>query len=72
METAGKKNNRTRRNKTEKLLTSAIHILLLFKNRFIPLFSASRYTLKARVFRNNNARIEDLSTIENCFSPLVI
>ena len=58
--------------KKKHYLHQLIHILLLFKNWFIPLFSASRHTLKAHVFRNNNARIEDLSTIENYFSPLVI
>ena len=35
------------------LRTSSFHILLLFKNVFIPLFSAFHYTLKKLVFRNN-------------------
>ena len=39
--------------KTKALLTSSLRILLLFKNFFIPLLSASHDTLKARVFRNN-------------------
>ena len=48
LETAGKKNNDIRREKT-----SSLHIFLLFKKFFIPLFSASHDTLKPRVFRNN-------------------
>ena len=34
----------------EKELTSSLHILLLFKNLFTPLFSPSHDTLKARSF----------------------
>ena len=51
METACKKNNH--KTKTSSLFTSSLHILLLFKNVFISLFSASHDILKTRVFRNN-------------------
>ena len=51
METACKKNNH--KTKTSSLFTSNLHILLLFKNVFISLFSASHDILKTRVFRNN-------------------
>ena len=50
-------------------LHSSLHILLIFKNFFIPLFSASHDILKTRVFRKQGKSIEDLSTIENYVSP---
>ena len=53
MQTACKKNNGTRRKKTCTLFTSSLHILLVFKNLFIPNFPASHDKLKALVFRNN-------------------
>ena len=34
-------------------LPHSLHILLLFKNFFIPFFLSSQDTLKARIFRNN-------------------
>ena len=51
MEIAGKKNNDTQIKKSETLVTSSLHVLLLFKNSFIPLFPASHDTLKTRDFR---------------------
>ena len=51
MEIAGKKNNDTQIKKSETLVTSSLHVLLLFKNSFVPLFPASHDTLKTRDFR---------------------
>ena len=76
METACKKNNHKGKRKAWSLFTSSLHILLLFKNVFISLFSD---TLKTWVFRNNAIPLRiiyyrkwGLSTIENYFSPSVL
>ena len=53
-----KKSTRHEEKKTEILLTLSLRILLLFKNFFIPLFSASYDLLKARVFRNNTISLK--------------
>ena len=53
LETTYKKTNDTRWKKTEALLTSGPHILLLFKNLFITLFCTFHDTLKAQVCKNN-------------------
>ena len=53
METTGK--NDTRSKKLKALLTSSLHILVLLKNLFAPLFSASDDTLKARFLKKDNA-----------------
>ena len=53
MEMTDKKNNNTQIKKSEALLTSSLHVLLLCKNLFIPLFPASHDTLKSRDFRKN-------------------
>lgn len=55
MEMTGKKNNNTQIKKSETLLTSSLHVFLLFKNLFIPLFPASHDTLKPQEFRKNAA-----------------
>ena len=52
METACKKNKDTRWMKTESVFTSSLDILVLFKNFFISLFSASHDILKTWAFRN--------------------
>ena len=53
METTGK--NDTRSKKLKALLTSSLHILVLLKNLFTPLFSDSDDTLKARFLKKDNA-----------------
>ena len=53
MEIAGKKYNDRQIKKSETLLTSSLHVVLLFKNLFIPLFPASHDMLKTRDFRKN-------------------
>ena len=52
METPCKKNNHTDKTKASSLFTSSLHILLLFKNVFICIFSASQDILKTRVLEN--------------------
>ena len=52
-ETACKKNSHTGKTKTKSLVTLSLQILLLFKNVFVSLFSASCDLLKTQVFRNN-------------------
>ena len=54
------------------LLTSILHILLLFKNFFLPSLTAFHDTLKALAFRKKYDLIEDLSLVENYFLPSVI
>ena len=53
MKIAGKKYNDSQIKKSETLLTSSLHVVLLFKNFFIPLFPASHDTLKTQDFRKN-------------------
>ena len=57
-ESASKKNNDTRRKKTQTLLRSSLHILLLFKNLLIPLVSVFHDALKARIFKNNTIKLK--------------